>query len=155
MPSASIQRRIKMNQKYFKAIPKDRTCKGYAYTVGLNEDPQGKPLEEVGSCSPGAFYFCDAENILNFIMGYGGYAMTVEIPKGELIKKDEEGDKWKARRIIAGPTLTPDELVTLLPSDLKVGWNLDLRGCTGLKINSYFPSLSDAIVAIAKIQEVR
>lgn len=84
-----------VEKQYYKVInPKGHH--GFMYKLGLNVDPNPRPLKEVGSCSQGALYFTDKENLPGF-RGYG--TMIGWITPKSPAKLDQQGDKWKAHSI--------------------------------------------------------
>lgn len=130
----NMAKQDKQSKRFWKIMPKDSTRNGHQYVTGLNIDPQAKPLSEVGSCAPGAFYFTDDAHVHKFLH-YGGYAREVTLPEGEPFKQDKEGDKWKAHRIILGPLITLRGLLKEVPfpeiyNDSLYLLNCNLKGVT-------------------------
>jgi hypothetical protein len=81
-------------RQYYKVInPKGHN--GLKYKLGINTDPNSRPLQKVGSCEMGAIYFTDAEHLSGF-RNYGTLIAWVE-PVSRI--KPDEGNKWKAHTI--------------------------------------------------------
>lgn len=101
------------NVQYYKVV-NPNGHHGLVYHVGLNVDPSPRPLRTVGSCQSGAIYFTDKENLLSFMM-YGNMVawVTPESP----VKKDEQGDKWKAHKINITKILPVKEALAIIYGD--------------------------------------
>lgn len=102
--------------QYFKVVDMQRGHHGVFYKLGINEDPvKDIPIENVRSCGRGAIYFTKLENLHSFI-GFGDHiAWVTPISK---VKADEDGDKWKAKKINITKILPLKEAALLLFPDL-------------------------------------
>jgi hypothetical protein len=82
-------------KRYVKILTKDLVHFNFQYKEGLNIDTV--PFNPTGSCQPGGLYFTTMENVFNYLY-YGTKIADVEIPDDA--KVYDEGDKWKADKII-------------------------------------------------------
>jgi len=96
--------------QYYKII-NTRGHNGLVYHLGKNFDPDITPLSRVGSCQPGAIYFTKAEYLYRFI-SHGSKIAWVK-PIG-YVKRDSEGDKWKAKGIEITQMLSFKEALPLI-----------------------------------------
>ena len=154
-----------MKIKYYKITNKEEIHNGLQYKDGLNCDTSTIPLKDglncdtstiplcdVRSCSAGAIYFTTKEHLHKFLT-YGPWVREVSIPDGEEVKIDEQGDKWKAKKIILGPrSKWADDIKSFLPKEIKK--DLDLRGTQitalpeGLSVGGYLDLSGTQITAL-------
>jgi len=105
---------MKKKVQYFKIVsPKGHN--GMKYKIGLNKDPNAKPLKSVGSCKPGALYFTTLEHLHGFTR-YGTLIAWVT-PVGQ-IKRDSDGNKWKASALKVTKMMSFKKAIKELKFDL-------------------------------------
>jgi hypothetical protein len=87
-----------MMVQYYKIIDTKEGHNGFFYKLGINRDPNARPLNRVGSCEPGALYYTTAEYLHEFLQF--GKSIAYITPIGE-IKPDTPAytNKWKSSAV--------------------------------------------------------
>jgi hypothetical protein len=88
-----------MSVKYYKVTNLEEVHYGHVYHDGLNM-LNGEFANE-GSCVPGGFYFTTIDKIQNYYY-YGVNIREIELPKDDDFVMVQDGDKWRANKIILG-----------------------------------------------------
>lgn len=96
--------------QYFKVINTKQGHHGFFYKLGLNVDPNPRPLSLVGDCEEGALYFVTAEH-LRYWADYGDKIAWIT-PRSE-IKTD--GPKFKAHKLEITKMLPFKDALPLIP----------------------------------------
>ena len=120
-------------KQYYKFINLGKQAhNGMDYKVGDFTDPRARPLSEIGSCESGAIYFTDMENLSHFYNWGTHLAWVTPLSR---IKKDSDGNKWKAHKIRITKIL-PKKEALLHIEDLEFWQGYLLEGISFAKVKS-------------------
>ena len=104
---------MKKSVQYYKVIDTKHGHHGFFYKLGINSDPNPRPLSSIHSCSPGALYFTTLKNLSRWAECGDSIAWITPISP---IKKDEDSssEKWKAHTVKVTKILPIKQAVPLL-----------------------------------------
>ena len=102
-------------QSYVKFFPKDLTCRGFKYKLGLNIDTN--TFDPTPTCGADGLYYTDIANMAEYL-SYGPILGFVTIPDNVPIVKFEDGTKYKSPEIFITKFIKFKDWIT--------GYTLDL-----------------------------
>ena len=121
---------------YYKITNAEERHYGFQYKDGLNvlkgkfnEDPEDY-------CGPGGLYFCNIENIFEFL-DKGIFVREITLPKGNPnFKIFKDGNKYRANMIILGERYNLTDVSTFKML-IERGANIHANNCYPLKWSAY------------------